>query len=1378
MQDAQWEQYGEFDDRHRDRVALELLRKELPGHDPTRAWVGFEFIALDGANFEVDALILTEAGVFLVEVAPYRGHLDIGTDIWLQTRQNESVVSMTSPVAAARRKASKLHALLEAVSPASHRVPPIEPVVFLSELEVSVDIDGNAAASITFHPDRQGRPSIIDALLDGEAPGISRLSAPLNHLAARRFESALQEAAIEKPRYRRVGDYQLVELLDTSQHFQDYLARHRSNDELRRARIFRAPRHASKAQLARIQEAARREYELISELSHQSVLHATRHIGHETRPAVLFECPENALRLDLYMAREHNIGSGTRYAILESVAEAIRYAHEHRVIHRAISPQSVLVIPPDKPDQAPGVRLFNWHTARQEDRETGTLHVSDYLDDAGKVFLAPELATAPDVTPSADVFGLGALAYFLFTGQAPAPDLQSLVQTLADRGGLRPSAVNEKIGTSFDDLVSRATAGTVRKRLSTAEDFCRKLEAIREDLVAIEFGPQNPLEARKDDRLGTYTVIKRLGSGSTATAMLADSSDGRRVVLKIANDQSRGRRLDAEARALESLDSEIIVDLYGTTTLGGHRALITQYAGDTLLDELRKRAALSLDDQRRFGADLCQVLRDLERAGIFHRDIKPANLAIGRPRNGANRLMLFDFSLHGVDIDNLDVGTRAYRDPFLGHHGRCAWDAYADRYAAALVLHEMVTQRLPVWGDGRSHPAADASASLHLEIERFPASIRDALTDFFQRALHRDFQERFDTADEMFHRWADIYRRTEDTSHGDAALAIAEVRPDHKMSRLEVSRLALDTLETVGVSTVEDLLRLPGGKLIFLKGAGQDVRDELGALRDRLAAQFPGIVADAKPTELPDAHFEEASIERIFELLKRKPANFDYAASFTDLIGAVFCDGLPWGTVERLADALSQSPDDLRATVQELRKHWQNKQVLSPLRDDLVRIVGNMGGVVEAAELARAVLGERGSLLEGEERMEKASAVTRAAVETELASTDSRIHILRHHTGEHPAPTFIATRPELLDLIPELGRRADALASREPLASSNRTLRELAEVVDQAGLFTIANHRLLRVAAAASERAAVSSQAEIYPADMEPQRSLNLCANLLLRREPLTRQGVAAAVRDRYPAIDNIPGRPELDELLEEAGVGLEWNRSTGRYVSKYGPADLGVTRATASSFGGTHQSNLPVTDEEARYVELRSSLDFKRRDGGFFAMTVQPRFADAAARRLAAVFELQHLSIDRVVIDVLRERADARDVSWDLLLKTDSPDAPAGARQTMMRFLKGEEIADRVYQRICQASDRLLLTDPGLLGRWNGMADTMSVVDRLHSRNRSDGPSLIWLLVPQSDASGRARPRIAGAAVPVDSGDYLRLPSAIVDEDLPLLANSAPHTL
>ena len=61
--------------------ALEFIRAALPDCDPYCGWTNFSFIADDGTVNEVDALVVTPRGLFLIEIKSDEGELrgDRGT---------------------------------------------------------------------------------------------------------------------------------------------------------------------------------------------------------------------------------------------------------------------------------------------------------------------------------------------------------------------------------------------------------------------------------------------------------------------------------------------------------------------------------------------------------------------------------------------------------------------------------------------------------------------------------------------------------------------------------------------------------------------------------------------------------------------------------------------------------------------------------------------------------------------------------------------------------------------------------------------------------------------------------------------------------------------------------------------------------------------------------------------------------------------------------------------------------------------------------------------------------------------------------------------------------------------------------------------------
>ena len=183
------------------------------------------------------------------------------------------------------------------------------------------------------------------------------------------------------------------------------------------------------------------------------------------------------------------------------------------------------------------------------------------------------------------------------------------------------------------------------------------------------------------------------------------------------------------------------------------------------------KGGIHLELLERFGEDLLATIDWLEQKGIPHRDIKPENLGTAKVGNQLH-LVLFDFSLARTPAENILAGTRHYLDPFLQTRKPPRWDTHAERFAAAVTLYQMATGSLPRWGDGQSEPAVlDCEATI--EADAFEPAIREDLAAFFEKALRRDYRERFDNAEEMLRAWRQLFlaatRPETDTDPGDAA---------------------------------------------------------------------------------------------------------------------------------------------------------------------------------------------------------------------------------------------------------------------------------------------------------------------------------------------------------------------------------------------------------------------------------------------------------------------------------------------------------------------------------------------------------------------------------------------------------------------------------
>src|SRR6516165_6629075 len=127
-----------------ERRGLDFVKAGLPDHDPYRAWANFEFQTSDGAIYEVDLLVLTKMGFWLVETKAWEGRIygDAGT--WTISHEGR-LHSEDNPVLRANRKAKALVSLLKAQSAVNKiRVPWLDALVFLSADNLQCDLTGPA----------------------------------------------------------------------------------------------------------------------------------------------------------------------------------------------------------------------------------------------------------------------------------------------------------------------------------------------------------------------------------------------------------------------------------------------------------------------------------------------------------------------------------------------------------------------------------------------------------------------------------------------------------------------------------------------------------------------------------------------------------------------------------------------------------------------------------------------------------------------------------------------------------------------------------------------------------------------------------------------------------------------------------------------------------------------------------------------------------------------------------------------------------------------------------------------------------------------------------------------------------------------------------
>lgn len=1365
-----------------EREALDWLRTHLPDRDPWHVWTNFEFIDDEGKVNEVDALVLSPAGLFLVEIKSRPGTLTGDVHSWSWTTDRRST-TVDNPVILANRKAKRLASLLRrqpAVTKAKIRLPFVEPAIFLSSTSLSCKLEGLARAA-TF---QRGRPGNVDdsGIVGALANGITNRSfAAVDSQQVRAIARGLNEAGIRPSnKHRQVGDYRLGKLLSEGEGYQDWEAQHVSIDTVhRRVRIYSiATASNPDIRATRIRQ-ARREFEILEGIDHPGILKVKDYKETELGPALIFDHDPKALRLD-HRLRDNgkDLSITQRLQLIRDIAETLKYAHSKRLYHRALGPQSVLVR--DAGSGAIQVHLMNWQTASRNasdsaspntvHRTTGTQHVEDYVEDPGMVYLAPETTRAdPAHGPSLDVFSLGCIAYHLFTGQPPAESVLDLTEKLRVGQGLRLSDVMDGCGARQQELIQFATCPDVLARYDTVQGFLDDLDRVEDELTSPD--PEatvDPSVASTGDRLdGGFIVIKRMGRGSSSDALLVRKDGGEEeYVLKVACDVAHNDRLTAEGEALARLHHQNIVAHRETLTVAGRTALLLKSAGaTTMAEKLKEEGRLSLDMLQRFGEELIEAVNHLEAEGVAHRDIKPENIGIAENRNRKLQLVLFDFSLCRTPADNITAGTHPYLDPFLSLRRPPRWDLYAERFALAVTLYEMAVGQPPVWGDGHTSPTMlDVEASIESDV--FDPVTREGFTSFFSKALKRDYRERFDNAEEMLRAWRAIFADRQMKQPGaESSLASIAMTATAltTMAELGYSLEAQDVLERMGIHNARELLAVDRIRFRYLRGVGDKIRKEIRITAKELARLRPDLTQGRSTVHDADEELGGAvSVNELAaQLLPRRPAGDDRPeeaalAHYLGLDDSVSAG--TWPTLGESAQANQVDRSTLTATLIKARERWLKNPAFTELRQQLDTLLRSQGQVMSAFESAIALLALRGCAAQDDaERLRQSTAVLRAAVEAE-----SHLDQPRFEAFDHQPCALIAIASGWAEYARQLGAAVDACALADPLLPPPRVLETLEGVPLPAALVnegastpTIAPTRLLRLAASASRKAALSSRQEIYPRGMAPLQALRQSLGALVGAPELRLRDIQDRVRGRYPEAAALPGRPELDRLLEEAGAPLSWDASAAQGAGAYRLSTLGSAQTagttTAFSRHRTRLSNGIVNEGElADVAAVEERLNRSLQQGGLLVLTVQPRIARRAESELLHRFgqpgtqpaPLQRVNFDALMLTALREQAVAARVDWKVVVEADAADRGSRHWINLQRLV--QRTLPTLRRALLEGSAPILLVSAGLLARY----DLMPLISEIEEKAGRPGHTPnVWLMLPTTQ---QGLPVIDGVAVPI----------------------------
>lgn len=252
---------------------------------------------------------------------------------------------------------------------------------------------------------------------------------------------------------------------------------------------------------------------------------------------------------------------------------------------------------------------------------------------------------------------------------------------------------------------------------------------------------------------GRYEVIEIIGGGGMADVFKAkDIILDRIVAVKVlqsqfSKDEQFIRRFRREAQAATSLAHPNVVNIYDVGEEGDLYYIVMEYVeGPTLKEYIQQSGPLPATEAVDIMSQIVSAIAHAHANHIVHRDLKPQNILINQ--NGEVKVADFGIaraiSSATITHTNSVIGSVHYLSPEQARGGLVNFKS--DIYSLGIVLYEMLTGKLPFFGD-----TAVSIAIKHLQadipsVREINPLIPQSLENIITKATAKDPYYRYESA--------------------------------------------------------------------------------------------------------------------------------------------------------------------------------------------------------------------------------------------------------------------------------------------------------------------------------------------------------------------------------------------------------------------------------------------------------------------------------------------------------------------------------------------------------------------------------------------------------------------------------------------------------